>query len=493
MPVELTASIALRHGDMVHFGTLVRLEDSMAGVTTDGRYRAGDFLEFQLELTGWDATVSGIAEVRRAGLRDSHANRYLLQILEMRRSDRKLLQSWYEDLSTVEESEAEFAAFALDDQVGSFAPPRLAPALPRRQETPPPTSTPADQRTDWFRDRAMTISQTVEHQGTRRQALRAVLRAAFREQQDHDARNREEGAMAAIRANVRLAVRLGPGLPRVELVYEDRVSWRADWTAWLHQGLVFVRHTGEAPALEQEALVHLLYRGYVDVTCPARVVVVHPTGFGLVLDLDPLQLDALESVTEEAHLGRVRVADRIEYDPGQEATSPASRSFWSRLFGLESATDPLNAALAALPDPLAALELDHPQARRKLGALLAKADQDYLVLCDEVARLLGRTRWRWEELDTRTRGSGKPLDQAAAFIVLAHVTRAEAVEAIRAAASSSSTPEEVRVTVEPGPDRACAVCRRWHGAPTSPLNLVRRGLPPYHLGCECRVVRVTAG
>ncbi|MFH1469424.1 MAG: hypothetical protein ABIO70_33875 [Pseudomonadota bacterium] len=485
MPVELSASISIRHGDMVNFGTLVRLEDAVAGITTDGRYEVGDFIEFQLELTGWDATVSGIAEVRRAGLREGHANRYLLQILEMRRSDRKLLQSWYEDLSAVEEDEGEFAAFALDSEVGSYAPPRAAPHLPRPPVGGPPVSTPAEQRSNWMNDRAITISQTVEHQGSRRQALRAVLRAAFSE---HAERGPHEQA-GGEEVSPKTTVRLGSGLPRVELVYEDDTSWRAAWTAWLHQGLAFVRYTESVPVLEQQALVRLRYRSFVDVTCPARVVVVHKTGFGMVLDLDPLQLDALESVTEEAHLGRVRVADRLEYDPGKEATSPASRSFWSRLFGLTTSEEPLDAAIRALPDPLAALELDHPQDRHRLDAILAKADTDYLVLCDEVARFLGRTRWRWEELEARTRGSSKPIDQAAAFLVLAHVTRSEAVAAVREA-SATSTPEEVRITIEPGPDASCAVCRRWHGAPTSPLNLARRGLPPYHVGCECRVVRV---
>lgn len=479
MPVELSAPIALRHGDRVHMGVLVRLEEAVAGVTTDARYNVGDFVEFQMELTGWGATVSGIAEVRRAGVRDTSTSRYLLQILEMRRSDRKLLESWYRDQRDAHEGESGMVAFALDSGVGSAAPPRAAPSLPRRRDAAPVT----ESHSTWFQERALSISQTVEHQGSRRHALRAMLRTAFREHADRDQRVPGEAPVPGPRATVSPL----PGLLRVELVYEDNTSWRADWNAWLHQGLVFVRCMDRVPDLEQRALVHLLYQECVDISCPARVVLIHPTGFGLVLELDALQLDAIESVTQDAHLGHVRVAARITYNPSQEATSPASRSTWSRLFGLESHLSPLEEALLALPDPLGPLVLEPPQGRRRLDALLARVDTDYLVLCDQVARFLEGTSWRWPELEARIRGSRNPMDQAAAWIVLSHVIRADALASVRAAAATGAG--SVRLHVLPGSDPSCPSCRPWHGAPLSPLDLARKGLPPFHLGCECRVTR----
>jgi hypothetical protein len=82
------------------------------------------------------------------------------------------------------------------------------------------------------------------------------------------------------------------------------------------------------------------------------------------------------------------------------------------------------------------------------------------------------------------------MSQAAAYIVLAHVTRLEAIEALhKAAAQARSVPSRVEI----GPSSGvlpCPECREHQGDPTTPAALARRGLPPVHLGCQCRVVRV---
>jgi hypothetical protein len=475
MSIKVYAGISLRRSDGIHFGTLVRRGRGRAGITTDAVYRQGDFLEFQLELSGWDRTVTGIAEVARADIRGSRLNRYLLRILEMRRPDRETLQSWY--LEQIDDARTASSPGLMDSQVGSEVPSRIQRELPRVVHEPAPVS-------NWGNDASLTISQTVEHQGSRRQALRAVLRAAYGEPEPVAAvaNPGPHGPVASV------YLELAP--PLIELRYRGVESWRVDWDAWLHQGLVFVPHRDRLPVIDQEINVRLVVKGLLDLTCPARVVVLHPTGFGANLDLDPHQHEALRDVgAEDATSPAMAVARAVAYKAQQAATTPIDRAFWSRLFGLEGPRDPLDAAVEELVDPLALLEMDSARDRRELDAILARADEDYLVLCDEVGRLLTNSQWRWPELEDCTRHARDPMAQAAAFVVLAHVTRIEAIQALRRAAARAQE-EPALVELGAAGERACPRCRTRHGRPTTPARLARRGLPPFHLGCQCRVTQV---
>ncbi len=479
MTIKVYAGISLRRGDGIHFGTLVRLGRGRAGITTDARYRTGDFLEFQLELTGWEQTVTGIAEVAKADIRAPRLNRYLLRILEMRRADRQALQDWYEEQQGAEGSTSD--AGPLDSQVGSRVPSRVHGELPRaagEQAARPPAST-------WGADRSLSVSQSVEHQGSRRQALRAVLRAAFADPlpgergvvtpHDHD-------------PEVRAYLELEP--PIVELHYQGLDAWRRDWASWLHQGVAFVPYQGPPPALDQEIMVRLVLPGHVDLRCQAQVLVLHPTGFGANLDLDPHQHEGLRTVGDEDDTNpAMAVARALAYTAQKAATTPIDGAFLSRLFGLEPATDPLDAALDELPGPLAAMELANPRDRRTLETILGRADEDYLVLCDEVGQLLRDVQWRWPELEDRSKHARDPMAQAAAWIVLAHVTRLEATQTLRKAAAHAQD-EPALVEIGGGDRASCQRCRAQHGRPTTPARLARRGLPPFHLGCQCRVNRV---
>ena len=96
MTIEVFAGISLRNDDGVHFGTLVRMRTGLAGVQTDALYHVGERVEFQLDLTGFHATVHGLAEVIRADPRSDELSSYLLRIRKMRRADQGLLQEWYE-------------------------------------------------------------------------------------------------------------------------------------------------------------------------------------------------------------------------------------------------------------------------------------------------------------------------------------------------------------------------------------------------------------
>ena len=482
MAIKVFAGITLRRGDDIHFGTLVRLERAVAGITTDGKLQVGDFVEFQLDLTGWDQSVMGIAEVRRADIRTPRLNRFMLRILEMRRTDRRNLQAWYQEQQAeaqarAKETERRASQRALDSQVGSHVPSRIAREFPTARKPKAPASA-------WDTASALSISHTVEHQGSRRQALRAVLRAAYGDPLPTG------GAAGAQATSPEVRVRTHTHPLLVELRYPGELALQTDWEAWLHQGLAFVKYTRHRPEIEQPAMVRLRFADRVDISCPARVVVLHPTGFGLALDPDPHQLESLRRAAASEQPSMAEAAARaVGFDTAHEASSPLGRAFWARLFGLDTSADPLEAAVADLVDPLAPLDMDDPRSRRELDAVLGRADEDYLVLCDEVDRLLSATPWRWPALEDLTRQASDPMSKAAAYIVLAHVTRLEAIEALRKAASQAQAVPS-RVEVGPSGGVSCPICLELHGNPTTPAALARRGLPPFHLGCQCRVVRV---
>jgi hypothetical protein len=476
MSIGVYAGISLRRADNIGFGTVVRMGRGRLGITTDAVFRVGDFVEFQLELTGWDRAVSGVAEVAKVDLRAPRSNRFLMRVLEMRRTDRDQLQEWYMEQRAA--AELEDSHGALDSQVGSRAPSRIGRELPRAgagEEAP---------RSTWGVDPALSISQTVEHQGSRRQALRAVLRAAFSEPAQDE---REVVTPHAADPAPRIMLELDPA--RVALHYRSLEAWRKDWEAWLRQGLAFVRYEGPSPQLDQQLSMRLVLPNQLDMRCPAKVVVLHPTGFGVELDIDPHQHEGMRNIglTEEEHPA-MSVARGVAVKAREAANTPIDRTLWLRLFGLNQDLDPLEAALAELPDPLEPLHMDRASDRRRLDQILERADEDYLVLCDEVTDLLRDAPWRWPELEDHCRHSRDPMSQAAAYVVLSHITRVEAVQTLRKAANQALD-EPALVEVGPSSKSAtCPRCKLYHGDPTTPAALARRGLPPFHLGCQCRVV-----
>ncbi len=137
MTLQVFAGISLRSEQDVHFGTLVRISTGMVGVLTDGVYRVGDELEFQLDLAGFDSTVQGVVQVERADLQPEKLNRYLLRIRRMRRDDQALLQEWYDQQQAGLEPSLLTGAEpgqALDSQVESRLPSNVGVDMPG----PPP-------------------------------------------------------------------------------------------------------------------------------------------------------------------------------------------------------------------------------------------------------------------------------------------------------------------------------------------------------------------
>ena len=155
------------------------------------------------------------------------------------------------------------------------------------------------------------------------------------------------------------------------------------------------------------------------------------------------------------------------------------------MFGLEDEGEPLEAVLSALRDPLEPLQGLDPEERRQLAAILERTDSDYLAMADAVAALLGTADWHWPELAARAEADSSPLEEAAAYLVLSSATRRQATDTLRSAAEAGA-----QVRVEASEDGPCGTCRPQVGPARTPLAQAHRGLPPYHLGCRCRMAIV---
>ena len=261
MSLKVFAGISLRTDVGVHFGTMVRIRTGMAGVQTDARYALGDRVEFQLELTGYEAVVHGVAEVVRAEHADDELSSYLLRIRKMRRGDQDLLQEWYEhqlaggEPSLVNEGDAR----ALDSQVESRLPSAVGANMPA-----PPAPRPSHGR--------------------------AAIRALLLDAALHSIPSSDVGGAAADEPTVTLDS--SPDPPLLDITYRTQGAWHRDCRAQLSRMLLFVQLPHGPLALDSPVRLRLQRPLDAAIECAARVVLLHDRGVGLSLDLDPSVLNA---------------------------------------------------------------------------------------------------------------------------------------------------------------------------------------------------------
>ena len=474
MAQKVFAGITLRSERAVHFGTLVRIHGPLAGVTTDGHFEVGEEVEFQLDLAELDAIVNGVAEVRRAEYRAPQLNKVLICFRKMRREDQALLVEWCERQGakatvTLEQGGQRPLCDLVESKVPSATgrdlppPPRL-PQPPREPESGPGS-----------RHSIFSLSNVARGEGIGRAAIRAVLRAAAGEPLPVAGAPSQGGSQPLVRLD--LAARP----PTIEACYDDDRAWRRDWDAWISQGLLFVACGAQRPALDDVLRVRLLHPDRRETCCEGRVVLLHDEGFGLALDVDPedLRLRDLVDADPDPPMS-VLPAPRHSHQP----SSPSGRSFWARLFGKPVDKGSLAATIAALPDPLAPLQGLDARQRRRLDAILRDSGDDYLATCEQVTALLDRADWQWPELQARAGNAADSNSEAAAYIVLASVCRADAADLLL------ELGEDALVQLESGEGGCCKVCGQHAGPPIPALDFARGGLPPYHLGCRCKVVAV---
>jgi len=261
MTLKVFAGISLRNKSSVHFGTLVRIRTGVAGVQTDAQYAVGELLEFQLELTGFDTMVQGLAEVRRADLRPDDLSSYMLRIRKMRRSDQALLQEWYAQQLAGEQPSLRSGEDprALDSQVESQLPSAVGAGLPA----------------------PMKLGA-----GKGRTAIRELLLDAVTGRANGSGLT---GGSAADEPAIALDCSCSP--PRLLLSYRTQRAWQHDRDDQLCRGLLFVPlDDSECPALDSLLQLHIQRPPQPPIDCAARVVLLHDRGVGLSLDLDPAAL-----------------------------------------------------------------------------------------------------------------------------------------------------------------------------------------------------------
>jgi hypothetical protein len=265
MTLKVYAGISLRSEQGVRFGTLLRIHAALMGIQTDGVFRVGDQVEFQLDLVGFDAIVQGLGEVERVDHRHDELNRYLVRIRKMRRADQALLQEWYEQLAGgVEPSlrDPDGGARALDSQVTSQLPSDLGLPHPPGFDGAPPAGA-----------------------GSARAAVRDVLLAASGQPADLE-------GLAGGAAEGEPEVTWEPGAtpPAITLRYRTESALRRDWSRTLRHGMVLVRVPGAAPALDLRVQVRIEGPPRLAECCTGRVALVHARGIGIILEIDPVKL-----------------------------------------------------------------------------------------------------------------------------------------------------------------------------------------------------------
>jgi len=480
MTLKVFAGISLRADDDVHFGALVRIHAAMAGVETDGIYAVGQQIEFQLELSDLDRSVQGVAQVRRAELQPAALNRYLLRILRMRRSDQALLQEWYQLRSTPTDAPGggQDPQAALDSQVQSQLPEELPalPAPPRPRPVPAGASVPS-------RSRSFSISSSAQRAGTGRAAIRAVLLSAFAEPLPAGASTTTRRSSQAMDPSITLDLHVEP--PFVTLAYSSAESWRRDWDAWLQRGLLFVHAEPPLPPLEATSQVRILFPPDLDVVCSARVVVLHSYGFGLSLDLDPATLRRVDMVFADPDLDAETPARTSEAASSLPSIGPDAEGYWAGRSGLARPADPIDAAIAALPCPLAELLGLDARQKRKLEEILASEPTAARRGCEQIAGLLRRCDWRWPDLRRKTRRAPDPDLRAAELLSACWHTRQQALQVLHEVVHGHDPTSLLEL--EPSGAESCASCTSLQGRPMRPLQLLRMGLPPHHISCRGRL------
>ncbi len=442
--------ITLRQDGVLHATRLLRFGASLATVLGDQPLSEDDVLEMRFELPELDTTVEGLVQIRRCNKRHDGQYATLFRIIRMRRRDQAALEDWYAR-TQIAISRPQHPGRALDSQVGSFS----ATSRPRRGG---PRSL----------DSGVHISSMAHKRtGAGRAAIRSVLRAAG------GGEGSTEPADARIQPGIRLDLARTP--PVLEVEYDDH-SWRRDWQDWLAQALLFVHARPPHPPLDTKLRVRIRYRPLLAFSCQGRVVNLHASGFGLQLDADPQAI-----AREIPGLEPVAVPQR-QAPAGDHPDVAQDEAFWLQMFGLGAEPEPLEAVLAAQPDPLEPLGMDE---RPVLDHILADPSQDWMAKADRVAVLMREADWHWPELEASTKRADNPHDESAAFIVLAAATRQHALQQIRQAARRGT-----RVVVRSGEERPCRDCRPFLDQVRSPLAQAHRGLPPYHLGCRCQLVQV---
>jgi hypothetical protein len=190
---------------------------------------------------------------------------------------------------------------------------------------------------------------------------------------------------------------------------------------------------------------------------------------GLLGADEPLCPDSLGAV-EEPGAGALRMV-------GTEAIRSVLRRYAARI-GIEThPADLVEALLAAQDDPLAELRGVSSRRKDQLRELLS-SELDYAIMVDRITELLGSFEGRWPELERCSVGHPDPNREAAAFLVLHGIVRREAEAAIRGHTGAWTMLELV----------PCPLCPPGRERVGSAVDLARVDLPPYKIGCTCRVV-----
>ncbi len=157
------------------------------------------------------------------------------------------------------------------------------------------------------------------------------------------------------------------------------------------------------------------------------------------------------------------------------------RRFASRLDSDVPTERGLEGLLDTQVDPLVQLRGLSTRRKAQLRSILT-SEMEYALMVERIAEVLGVIAGRWDELELASAGSRDPLKTASAFLVLHWVVRQDALTVIR-----DHSVNQGRLELE-----TCPTCPLDHRFAGQALEIARQALPPYRLGCTCRIVPVVS-
>jgi len=299
----VNATIGIRSSNGVQFGTLRGYRDGVFRFHCDDRLVVDEKVELRMELPGAGATIYGAVLIER--VREGRAGGppgYVARVVEMSVRDRDALTAWIEDLSGGGTSKTPDRTLSMSDHIGALRslPPsevkRALRSFDRRAGR-------EDISGAWGigGERRDTSAITGAGRAAIRSALAGVLTEAATEQ---DGRGGDVSGPARPDWLVPEAVSEAPDpdfafdAEVLSVTFRSSDVAAAQYASHIRGGGLLVPGTQWSWPVGTRFAIRLHLPNAVVVRCPAEVVAVMPSGFGLSLKISNTDQDRLRALYE---------------------------------------------------------------------------------------------------------------------------------------------------------------------------------------------------
>jgi len=300
----VNATIGIRSQNGVQFGTLRGYREGLLRFHCDDRLLVDERVELRMELPGAAATIYGSVRIERV-----HEGRaggppgYVARVVDMSVRDRDALTAWIEDLSGGGTSKTPDRTLSMSDHVGALR--SLPPSEVRRAlRSFDRRAGRSDLSGAWGIGSAQGDQTGIT--GAGRAAIRSALAGVIAEAAADDAV--ESSDVTGTSRPDWLVPEDEAAAPDPDFAFEAdvlSVTFRSlaiatvQYGSHLKGGGLLVPGTDWGWSVGHSFALRLHLPGDVVVRCPAEVVAVMPTGFGIALQLSAAKQKRLKSVFGE--------------------------------------------------------------------------------------------------------------------------------------------------------------------------------------------------